>query len=89
MPRFAVGLSETGQRVGQRSVHRSSLLPGGGLVDRRAHEWVSHLHLLCLGDEESGGHGGLESLLAHAECRCCMAYDGELAGVVGSREQQH
>ena len=88
VPGFAVGVAETGQGVSQRLVRRTSLLARGGLIDRRADEWVTHLHRVGLDDEESGGHGVLESLVAHAKRRGCTAYDGELAGVVRGRHEQ-
>ena len=41
-----------------------------------------------LDDDEPGGRGCLERILAEAERRRGTAYDGELAGVVRGREQQ-
>ena len=89
VPRLTVGVSETGEGVGQRPVHGASLLPGGGLVDRRAHQRMAHLHRLRLDDEEPGGRAVLESLLAQTESRGCPAQDGQVARVVGSRQEQH
>ena len=90
LPGLPVRVPDRGEGVSQRQVGAPSVLAGGRLVDRRAHQWVTHGDIAGarVGHQEPGAHRGFPRLLGQAQVGRGRLEDGEVAGVVGRREQQ-
>lgn len=76
-----------GQDLGQHPVHTSPLRVRRGLVDGRTDQRMAHPHGQGVGDEQPGGRGGLERVLVHPEGSRCLPDRGQIAGVLGSRDE--
>ena len=67
VPRLPVGISDPGQGLGQCPVSASALGGGGGLVEGRAHQRMTHLHTSGVEDQQPGRDRVLENLLVCPE----------------------
>ena len=88
VPDLAVLVPRPGQRLGQRPVSSPAVRPGGGLVDRRAHQRVSQGHRAAGVHQQPGVDRVLQHVVVQSPSRARTTEHVGLTGVVGRGEQQ-